>query len=253
MITRFIFQATVPEGIVACASWGHWLYSALMEFLPQEVAEAYHQQGMTPFSQYLLPGKEKNSATWVVNLLTEEVETLLVPTLKKCTSIFLRELSCPMALRMEQEEYIAQPEVLLDRAAAMDDRSCHSVRFLTPTSFKHNGRYQIFPEIHSILWSLVQKWNQVAPDYALTDQDALRLLEERLWIRDYRLQSCRFELKGQKVPGFVGSVWIQNRLPASLIEIWRILIVFSQYSGVGMKTALGMGGISLLLYHRSIM
>ena len=78
---------------MACASWGHWLYSALMEFLPQEVAEAYHQQGMTPFSQYLLPGKEKNSATWVVNLLTEEVETLLVPTLKKCTSIFLRERS----------------------------------------------------------------------------------------------------------------------------------------------------------------
>lgn len=103
----------------------------------------------------------------------------------------------------------------------------------------------IFPDVHLILQSLLSKWNGVAPNMQVCDPDVLRMLEEQIWIRDYRLQTQRFELKAQKIPGFSGTIWLQNRLPAPLMEIWKGLLYFSTFSGLGVKTALGMGAVAL--------
>ena len=36
------------------------------------------------------------------------------------------------------------------------------------------------------------------------------------------------------------------QLSAPIMELWRMLPVFAERSGIGIKTALGMGGVKLL-------
>ena len=64
-------------------------------------------------------------------------------------------------------------------------------------------------------------------------------------ISDYNLRTTRFQLKENKIPGFIGNMRIDAHLSAPLLDIWKILITFSEYSGIGIKTALGMGGVKL--------
>ena len=69
------------------------------------------------------------------------------------------------------------------------------------------------------------------------------MLEEQIWIRDYRLRGARYAMKGQRILGFCGTIWVQNRLPVPLLEIWKILLLFANYAGIGVKTSLGMGAV----------
>ena len=72
------------------------------------------------------------------------------------------------------------------------------------------------------------------------------MLLEGIRICDYNLHTTRYLLKDNRIPGFIGSLRIDTHLSAPLLEIWKILISFSEYSGIGIKTALGMGGVKLL-------
>ncbi|MBM6926833.1 CRISPR-associated endoribonuclease Cas6 [Pseudoflavonifractor phocaeensis] len=238
------FEATTPEGIVAHSSWGYWLYSALNESVSPEMAEIWHQQISIPFSQYFYPERERNRARWNITVFSEEAENVLLPVLEQRQALFLREPACSLPLRIIEKRAFPSGSDFLDCAAALEDRRRHTIQFWTPTAFKHNETYQIFPDIHQMLQSLVRRWNQLMPEYPLLDEDALRMLETQIWIQDYRLQSRRFDLKGHRVPGFIGTIWVRNRLPAPLLEVWKVLLLFGVYAGVGIKTALGMGGIS---------
>ena len=162
----------------------------------------------------------------------------------QCQELFLREPACSLSLQLREKHSFPSGSDFLDCAQAQEDRRQHTIQFWTPTAFKHNEAYQIFPDIHQIFQSLVRRWNQVMPEYRLLDEDALHMLEKQLWIQDYRLQSRRFDLKGRRIPGFTGTICVRNRLPAPLLEVWKVLLLFGSYAGVGIKTTLGMGGIS---------
>jgi len=62
-------------------------------------------------------------------------------------------------------------------------------------------------------------------------------------IVDYSLRTVRFRLKDTAVPGCLGWATVEARLPIVLLELWNALLCFAQFSGLGIKTALGMGGV----------
>lgn len=134
-------------------------------------------------------------------------------------------------------------EDLISAARAIESDRFFSLRFLSPTAFKQSGSYTVLPDKDLILQSLLKKWNCVFPSYPLEDEDAFRLLLEGIRISDYNLRTTRFQLKDNKIPGFVGNMRFDTHLSAPLLDIWKILIAFSECSGIGIKTALGMGGV----------
>ena len=60
---------------------------------------------------------------------------------------------------------------------------------------------------------------------------------------DYNLHTTRYLLKETRIPSFLGSVTIEARLAPPLLEFWNALLSFAPYGGIGIKTALGMGGV----------
>ncbi len=79
----------------------------------------------------------------------------------------------------------------------------------------------------------------------LDDADAFQALENGIHIVDYRLRTSHYPMKSAKIPGFSGAVTLESHLPAPLEEVWKLLALFAPYCGIGIKTTLGMGGVSL--------
>ena len=117
--------------------------------------------------------------------------------------------------------------------------------FRTPCAFKQAGRYAIYPQEFLLLQSLVLHWNTAFPDCQLSDPDALDAILRGLRIRDYSLHTVSYPIKNTCIPGFVGSAVVEARLALPLLELWNALLSFAPYGGIGIKTTLGMGGVSV--------
>ena len=168
MITRLQFTVSLLDGTQADASWGYWLYSALLEQMPVEAAEWFHEQSFTPLSQYWLVDKPAHRTCWRVSLLGDEAESLLLAPLEALSRLNLRECAQPLAVSLEGRERYASLSEFWNRAAAMPDVPSHQLRIWTPASFKSGGRYVIFPEARLILQNLVLRWNAIAPQCAIS-------------------------------------------------------------------------------------
>lgn len=66
-----------------------------------------------------------------------------------------------------------------------------------------------------------------------------------LRILDYSLHTVSYPIKNTRIPGFVGSAVVEARLALPLLELWNALLSFAPYGGIGIKTTLGMGGVSV--------
>ena len=60
--------------------------------------------------------------------------------------------------------------------------------------------------------------------------------------RRFQLRDRMYYLKGSSIPGFVGGT-DAGKLPGFHWEPAEALLLFSGYSGVGIKTAFGMGSV----------
>ena len=138
-----------------------------------------------------------------------------------------------------------QFEDIIRQARQIATSLCTEIQFRSAASFKQNGRYVIFPQEKLILQSLVNRWNSFCEEYPLCDPDALCMLESGIYIRDYALKTVRYHLKKVYIPAFVGKVTLDSRLPVPLAELWRAILLWADYSGIGIKTALGMGGANV--------
>lgn len=245
LITQLKYQLEGPENLHIDSSWGYWFYAALMEHIPDEMAEMFHLPDRTPINQHLRISDREKTVHWVVNILGDEAEQCLLPHMDSISELKLRECTQAFKLVLNEKRNFKDANAFWNRAAEMPDANLHRLCIMTPTAFRSNRRYVVFPDIRLILQSLMLRWNSIAPSLRICDEDVLQMMEMQIWLRDYRLQTRRFELKGQAVPGFCGTIWLQNSLPAPLLEIWKGLLLFCEYSGLGIKTALGMGAVEL--------
>lgn len=230
--------ARIPAG---CA---YALYAWLLSQLPEEVGDVLHQQGETPLAQYVYYDFDRKETIWVLSFLADWLSEEAEPALSSLSVIPLH--SGPLNARLLSCCEVPSAPALMEQAQQMEDCRYTTFQLLSLVSFRQSGRYVLFPQERLILQSLIAKWNLTFPQYSLEDADAFQALESGIHIVDYRLHTSRYHMKNTKIPGFSGSVTLESRLPAPLEEIWKLLTLFAPYCGIGIKTTLGMGGVSLL-------
>ena len=239
MINHYELTLLPPPGQTLFSGWAYRLYSWLLSQLSPEEGERFHSQAEHPISQYLCI--EQGKAVWHISLLNEEAYALFSPVLDTVESMGLRRGTVFVSERRQfSTEY-------RDLALSSQDNPSQIavLQLLTPMAFKQGGRYVAFPQERLILQSLLNRWNAFSGDYPIEDDDAIRMLERGIHFGDYTLRSQRYPLKATSIPGFMGELTMISRLPAPMQELWTALLRFAPYSGIGIKTALGMGGIRI--------
>ena len=71
--------------------------------------------------------------------------------------------------------------------------------------------------------------------------DMLDTLISSTNIIGYKLKSTVYHIESIKIPSFIGYLTIRISGTAQTAQIAKLLLKYSEYSGVGIKTALGMG------------
>lgn len=220
------------------------LYSALMEKLSSETADRLHSRD-TLISQYLSPIQGGKSALWTISILDTESCPEVVSLLESNNSFTLS--SKGVELKVEGKEYskIKSIDELMALPGGNIDCNRFHIRFISPSSFKVGGEYSLFPSVKHILGSISSRWGAAFANEEIEDTKALEALEEGVRITGYTLKSSYFKLKGYSVAGFTGSITLSARLPVPMLLLLRGMLAFGTYSGIGVKTSLGMGGVQV--------
>lgn len=221
----------------------HRFYAWLLAQLPGPEAEWFHENGGQFVSQHVRKEYPTGRIIWSVSILTKEANAVIQPVLEQDLTVRLHPETVTAALI--RKDSFAAPAAFIGYAKEHIVERVAQVSLLSPLAFRRRGQYVIFPEAPLLIQSLVNRWDAVFPEYSMNDEDAMRALETGVMIRDFQLRTVRFALKGNKIPGCLGKLYLQSRLPEPLFEIWNLLLRFGTFSGVGIKTTLGMGALDL--------
>jgi len=247
MLMRAEIPIDVPAGTLVNASWGSLMHGAVMELLPLSVSASLHEPGVKPWAQYVAQDAA-GKVTWIVSALTDEMDQALKASL-------LDRLPMPWNLRQKGFQItVNQPAVnerltyaeLADKHFKQDEAPRrHKLRFCTPTTFKTAGKHVLFPTSDLILNSLMQRWDAFAEGLSLGDPEVREHLGTHVQIRDYRLASSSYSVDSAWIKGFVGQLDLSVTGPEALCRVASLLLEYGRFSGVGIKSALGMGGVRL--------
>lgn len=134
---------------------------------------------------------------------------------------------------------------LLDCAST---QSTITMCFTSPTSFKRTGGYFTpLPQPELVFGSLLDRWNSFAP-FCLPDS-LYELFHVGIAILDANIQTETLSFaRGHKgiVPGFIGEVTYRFSCDVEERRYLHALVDFAKYSGVGVKTTVGMGQVQAI-------
>ena len=225
------------------SNWGYTLYGILAQFTDHTYIEKLHQQNSTPIHQFLEVLPNRTEAFWHICLLSDEAIYYVGEVIEKHdffpaehhqTNLQILEKS--MSNPITETEFCQK--YLVDDIA---DRR-QTLQLLTPIGFKSQESYQIFPTVDLIIKSLWNHWQQFSTELSLEGEEVRNQIIDNTQILDYRLRSTRYSLKGNKIPSFSGNLVLKIHGPEPLVRLANLLLHFGEYSGLGMKTTLGMGG-----------
>ena len=215
----------------------------LMERIANQYAEYLHISGLKPYSQYIIGSSQKE---WVVNLLTQEAsQKIMNPLLDETfTEFTIEKKKMHVKILSKELNKVSKKELLDEFYSDAYDRYIH-LEFLTPVSFKSGGEYINMPDTRYIYQSLMNKYSAASDDMDMYDEDTLEQLANSSKIVRYKLKSAFFPLEGVKIPAFKGEMCIKITGASTMAKYARLLARFGEYSGVGIKTAIGMGGLRM--------
>ena len=221
--------------------WGSLLHGMLMEHLPADWQERLHAGGLRPFSQWVEP-REGSAFTWHLNALDDGLAAAVDPLLSEGQVWSCQHLQGSFTFagisreRLTMQAYM-KPFFLREKAAPRLRLS-----FITTTTHKTQGGYALFPSVDLIAQALRARLCEAEPGIVLNDDEVLEQIVAHTRIARYRLQSGSFALEGARIQGYTGHVDLSIQGPDALIRLADMFFGFAPWCGVGVKTALGMGG-----------
>lgn len=233
MIRSYQFQLSTP---LPCTT-AYPLYAAMLERAPKEFAARLHESAVTPVSQYVCGN------TWQISLFGADAIDTLAPVLESMEEVFLRREQARIDLELRSADGIETVEALLEASS----QSQGTLELMTPTAFKSGGVYQLLPTQRLVMQSIILKWNGCFGDVCPIEDEGggLEALAEGLRYRAVHLDSQPYSMKHTQIPGVLGSIAFDCRQKGFLRQLTNALLTFGTYSGLGIKTALGMGGLKI--------
>lgn len=245
MIRTLEIKLAAPEGERLPQSACSLLHGVLMQNIDSTYADLLHQQSLRPYSQYLYFDKERNGLYWRLTALDELADNeLLGAAYALPGAVFLQQKQMEIKLVsktfLPATSYAAIAEKCF--AHPLSGRYLH-FDFVTSTSFKSDGQYAIYPQQLLLFKSLVRRWNTFADKERLDAQGLVQNLAAETFVAAYRLSLQPYSVDGVRISAFRGNyvLGLKNNIMSN--RIIAMLGEYSNYSGIGIKTALGMGAV----------
>ena len=246
-------QFALPSHIKLNQSIGSIMQGVLMERIDHDYATYLHKQNLRPYSQYIFFSKKQHCLIWRISTLNQQAhDEIILPLLNLPYSVFLRQKQINLTTINKEIIYENTYEKLAKKYFSLsnnpEETKIIDFNFITSTAFNSQGKYIIFPEIHFLLSNLLNRWNYLSNTDFLNDKTVLANLQQHLYVADYKLNMRPFSLEGIRIPAFVGTYNIGIQPNPTAQKIFAMLSEFAMLSGIGIKTAIGMGAVQTQIH-----
>ncbi|MBQ9885368.1 MAG: CRISPR-associated endoribonuclease Cas6 [Lachnospiraceae bacterium] len=216
-----------------------------MEHVNKEYAAMLHESGLHPYSQCIIASNKEN--IWNVCTVNEEAYNNIIEPLcdDKFKDFYIEYDDFNVKILDKKLDVISKKE-FMDKYYFEDSDRVIKLQFRTPSAFKRQGRYVFMPELELIYQSLMNKYDAASEDEELDSEELLDELVGHSNIIQYNLQSRYYSVGGVRIPSFTGEMTIKINGPQQMANFVNMLCRFGEYSGIGIKTAMGMGSIRII-------
>ncbi|MDU2235276.1 MAG: CRISPR system precrRNA processing endoribonuclease RAMP protein Cas6 [Fusobacterium periodonticum] len=214
----------------------------LMENIDSAYAEYFHYNTTNPFTSCIFKDTKEDKFFWRVTTFSQKAYDMLMSYFSKGIpeKIYLKNKD----LEINVKSFSIQKKSYEDLFLEATERK--RIKLMSPTSFKSDGITHIFPNISTLISGVIAKINQHSETAELEDKKIVNELLEKVYIKDYNLRTKIFHLESIKIKGFIGTMDLAIKgEDRTLANILNFLILMSEYTGLGIKTSLGMGGVKV--------
>lgn len=245
MLREIKLQLQVPGNYKMHQNKSSLFHGALMELINEDYAQIIHVDGVRPYSQSLTFNKS-GECYWQIRTLTDEAYSNigLKVLADEYKTVDIKYDNVSFGILDKTVNQLSNKD-LVDKFYNNDSSGLYRIYFESPTAFKVDGVYQFYPDLFHIYQSIMLKYDAINGADSMFDEETLNLLVSNSRIVSYRLHDERFGLEGVKIPCFKGEILVKVHGAQTIKNLARLLLEFGTYSGVGIKTALGMGCIRL--------
>lgn len=222
------------------------MQGVLFESIDSDYISFLHMQNLHPYSQYLC--RENGGAVWYINTLNDEsFEKLILPLLSESFDcIKVKHISEEKIDIIDKQLTQIDRKNLLNEFYSDEHIKQINIKFKTPSSFKQNGIYNVVPDLRLIYQSLMMKYSASSDQINMTDKDALDEMIKDSFVSGYSLKTTSFPVEHVTIPGFIGNMTIRFRNNDTISRYIRLLLRFGEFSGIGVKTGMGMGAFEIV-------
>ncbi len=215
----------------------------IMDHVSSEFGEAAHGFGLRDYSQYLRQDKE-GKWYWIINTLGDEAAKNIIDRIEKLDKVHIEKHDLSVRL-INKITTTTSFDELFEKYYYSENRLPRKVNleFITPTAFKSEGKYLNIPSARMILMSLMNKYDAISTETTLYEENALEEMSSLVEMSRFNIRSSVFHLEGVKIPAFIGKVELFVKGASNMISMVHMLADFAQYSGIGIKSAIGMGAV----------
>ena len=209
-----------------------------------EYVDFLHNQQLHPYSQYIY--FEDGEPYWYINVMSlDAYENIIKPVMEPTFTSF-KINNGNINVKIVKKELISKgySELMEDFYEKPADKDI-TINIRTYTAFKQNGRYNIIPDLRLIFQSLMMKYSAISSNNDMIDEDTLEQLVTNSSISKYKLRTGIFPEEGRTIPGFMGTFTIRFFGTETMARYARMLFEFGEFSGIGIKTGMGMGAIKI--------
>lgn len=218
-------------------------HGVLMELISPEYAEKLHESRLHPYAQHL--EKRNNEWYWVVSTLNDEAKNeIIIKALLPADRILIKKKDLELKISGKNYTELSDSE-LADTFYNEQGKRYVTIRFVTATAFKNEGRYINYPDIRMIYANLMNKYSSSSETESMKDEETLEQLVSNTEVNRYELHSTLFSLEGVRIPAFIGNITFKLKGTQTMCNFANMLFRFGTYSGIGIKTSIGMGAITI--------
>lgn len=242
MLTKFEIKLSDPENNIN-RNMASLFHGFIMEQLPLHYVQTLHENGLRPFSQNITTNGD--TAKWTICTLNDECSKIFTESIMNMPDVYIKHKNMRFDIISKNINSTTYKNFIDNTYFHKNISRNFIIYFNTPTAFKKDGRYIFFPNLEMIYKNLIRRFDEFSDEYRLYDEEMIESLLENSYISAYKLQSCAFFMESVSIPSFVGRIKVKINGPEQMANLSRLLFKFGEYSGIGIKTTLGMGGVRI--------
>ncbi len=212
----------------------------IMETIETDYANKLHHLSYNPYAQYIL--RKNNALYWMISGINHEAYENIILPLLELNKVLLKNKNLEIEVLDKKLTTINRERFIGEELFHSEIKNRVSFNFISPTAFKSNNRYIFMPNSRYIYQSLMHKFDSSGKEEVFSI-DLLNEINDKTSISKYNLRSKVFNLEAIKIPSFVGDLEIKFETTSEIKKICNMLGKFAEYSGIGIKSSIGMGAV----------